>query len=397
MFNLYNLIERMREMDVTHQPQEYLQLDIRESRHGNRIEGLSNMILLSSAEGESSSALGVRSQPGQDRFDFSNRAWDFRHNFADLSQGQAEDHYPLREIFPYDEKHQLLVEWRYMSEDTEIPLTQIRLRKLIAMLQLASNIGEHKFRTLSCLGACLDEAKLRLGIAFAAPIPPDNKENTQVYISLWDKLARDFETGKVASLGYRFRLAEHVCQYVSYLLLVGWLHKGLRSDNILFLLDGKSNAIEDLKGPYLAGFEVSRQNNLGINTENIPERLVKEYATDELNLYRHPEAVIEAGEHFEYPENSPHYKPSYDLWSLGVILLEIAYWRPIDKLEAKAKDWEKFRAHLKGKHTKNLSSRVGDLYLGAVKACMSDWPDSPDERILNFDSEVLAKLKACVA
>ncbi|VUC22949.1 unnamed protein product [Clonostachys rosea] len=94
---------------------------------------------------------------------------------------------------------------------------------------------------------------------------------------------------------------------------VGWLHKGLRSQNILLFSASLKTA--DLSQPYITGFELSRPSEMSELTD-------KARFKPEVDMYRHP--LVQGG------ENAGAYGKSYDLYSLGIIFLEIAYWLPVE-------------------------------------------------------------------
>ncbi|KAK6343341.1 hypothetical protein TWF730_010932 [Orbilia blumenaviensis] len=421
LLDLHERLERLRDLDMNRQPQTYIRVGGRNLPSNSYVSGLCNLALLNPRDPLSTSTMS----PALHNFDFAQQQWDFQYQFPELNQRQTSDQYSIREVFTYGEaqNQRVLVEWKYVSTVEEMPMAKLRLRKLVVLLQQASNIGESKMGVLRCLGVYSDEPRLRFGVVFDIPsidLSPDapgtinperfgvgaaisTEHENKTHISLYEKLKEDWGSKtsprRSPPLGYRFRLAEQICRYVSYLLLVGWLHKGIRSDNILFLTDGQyPSSYGNLSRPYLAGFDIARQDLDSSKTEPPAQHVLSKYATTQLNRYRHPEAVIIRGTGPQYPTESPKFKPWYDLWSLGVVLLEIAYWHPIQAFHEPEKSLEEFRARLQGECTELLRTRVGDLYFGAVKACMSGWPEcSPDERVLEFDSKVLHKIRLCNA
>ncbi|KIW64871.1 hypothetical protein PV04_07175 [Phialophora macrospora] len=112
---------------------------------------------------------------------------------------------------------------------------------------------------------------------------------------------------------------------------VNWLHKGLRSDNILFYIPADSHPNEwqryqraVLAEPYVSGFELSRPDS-AVGMSEGPE------ANAARDLYRHPRAQS-ANWFPRLDSDSAVYRKSYDLYSLGLVLLEIALWRPLENL-----------------------------------------------------------------
>jgi hypothetical protein len=86
-------------------------------------------------------------------------------------------------------------------------------------------------------------------------------------------------TGKKPSLGVRFRLCYDLSQSLSLLHSVGWIHRSIRSENILFFNHGAQG--NNLNEPYLCGFEACRlEDDFSTGPwDDSPER----------NVYRHPD------------------------------------------------------------------------------------------------------------
>jgi hypothetical protein len=73
--------------------------------------------------------------------------------------------------------------------------------------------------------------------------------------------------------------------------------------------------------PYLVGFEYSRPDALGERTENIVEK-------DDHKFYRHPKAHVIPVADFQQPlGGAGRYSKAYDIYSLGVILVELGLFK----------------------------------------------------------------------
>ncbi|KAH0536193.1 hypothetical protein FGG08_006901, partial [Glutinoglossum americanum] len=179
------------------------------------------------------------------------------------------------------------------------------------------------------------------------------------------------------SLTTRIDLALAITNCIRYLHSTNWLHKGLRSHNIIFFASPPQSPASsattsqpkpdcDLLSPILTGFDYARPARSEEMTERPPEN-------PEYDIYRHPAT------HSSNPTSS--YKKPYDIYSLGVILVEIAHWRPIDQIIgiedlAKAKP-EKTRGVQKllldtaEGYLDDVAFRVGERYREAVVMCLS--------------------------
>lgn len=176
---------------------------------------------------------------------------------------------------------------------------------------------------------------------------------------------------------------------VEKLHAVDWLHKGLRSDNIIFFHNGlgdtgNENRNVNLSEPHLTGFDYSRP----AASASMSERPEISLADD---LYRHPNvqgfsADGAAGRGF---------RKQHDIYSLGLILIEIAYWKPLESIigvgslkDLTAKDVLKVRdVLLSQSHLESLPSRVGDTIAQGSRACLEGLATSappkkePDETL----------------
>ncbi|EAW11632.1 uncharacterized protein ACLA_093310 [Aspergillus clavatus NRRL 1] len=101
---------------------------------------------------------------------------------------------------------------------------------------------------------------------------------------------------------------------------VGWLHRNICSENILFFKPKPTTAAATpLTHPYLTGFTFSRADS--------PVEISDQASEDPLlGIYRHPAALGEPTA--SYAMYMAHY-------SLGAVLVEIAEWRPLKHIVKK--------------------------------------------------------------
>lgn len=157
------------------------------------------------------------------------------------------------------------------------------------------------------LGYIDDRKKTRFGLAFGPPPREPKQAQPQSLLSL-------LGSGKV-SLGQRVAVAQQLAQSLLYLHAVNWLHKGFRSASILFFRPAGSTTVES---PYISGFEYSRPGDSGAATTTGPPQ-------DRTCLpYIHPEYMDVT--------TTGGFRKTYDVYSLGIVLIELALWRPINQV-----------------------------------------------------------------
>lgn len=187
------------------------------------------------------------------------------------------------------------------------------------------------------------------------------------------------------SLERRLRLAGNLASTLSELYSSGWLHKGINSDNIVFpQLYSKEDknslsSLHDISPPFLIGFNYSRQ-------ETEAQTIDKSKWVNDIksSIYRHPAYQGEAAQ---------GYKIHYDIYSFGLVLVEIALWVPLmtflDAIEGKSRKTEssvplsskmtyfhriealELQRRVQSRADRELAFRVGSTYYGAVNWCLN--------------------------
>ncbi|KAF1978420.1 hypothetical protein BU23DRAFT_549860 [Bimuria novae-zelandiae CBS 107.79] len=227
---------------------------------------------------------------------------------------------------PHERKTSVWIEWKtyepppFQSTGPDAKILE-RVKALAALLK--ENNRTDQFRAPHCLGYFQDsdentgEDHCRFGLVFEKPASAHPSTRP---ISLHTLLTtKDID---MPSLTDRIVLMRLLSETLERLHAVNWLHKGLRSSNILFFSDCGPAEI-DYANPYISGFDYSRPAMNDDLTEKPPENA-------SADVYRHP--AVQGSGMRESSSSSSSYKKSYDLYSLGVILLEMAYWKPIDTI-----------------------------------------------------------------
>lgn len=174
-------------------------------------------------------------------------------------------------------------------------------------------------------------------------------------------------------LKQRFRVAQMLVRSIGALHAAGWLHKSIRSHAIkFFFADSPDKGGEqrcDIDKPYLTDFSFARP-AAASSRLNAPSVGDVEY-----DIYRHPER-------YDPPVSS--FTQMHDIYSVGVVLLEIGLWDTARELYDSMIDYDfggkvpkegvsaihiqdSFMAEARDR----LGHRMGSSYRDAVLSCLS--------------------------
>ncbi|KAH0565038.1 hypothetical protein GP486_001564, partial [Trichoglossum hirsutum] len=170
---------------------------------------------------------------------------------------------------------------------------------------------------LDCCGFSADPLNNRFALHFPYPI---RKKNPRTLLNLLTD-RRNKEHGLVHPINDRINLARKIASAVLYVHSCGFVHKNIRPSNIIIFepeTDPKLSSTEarfirypySIGEPYLVGFEGIRRAEAGSQRLGV--------ANWEQNIYLPPERHrLAKGDEFTM---------QHDVYSLGVVLLEIAIW-----------------------------------------------------------------------
>ena len=253
------------------------------------------------------------------------------------------------------------LEWKTYAVDDRYPswwedMIENRVKQLVTLL--ASRDKPKQFRAPQCLGYFYrqNEEGQKYGLVYEMPFKVPQAMPLNVPMSLLELM----RSMKPPSLTKRKDLAASICQSLMYLHSVNWLHKGVRSSNLIFFVS-ESDKIA-FSEPILSGFGYARPDSSGEATEPSPK-----YSHDD--IYKHPESMNSV------PSRS---KKSYDIYSLGVILAEIAQWKTIYDIFPLPEDVKAARGAVKSVRDFLLTSEflatteaaAGEVYTEAMRKCL---------------------------
>ncbi|CAG9952429.1 unnamed protein product [Clonostachys rosea f. rosea IK726] len=225
-----------------------------------------------------------------------------------------------------------------------------RIKALVALLQIKPKPSS--YRILDCRGYITRSTKHSHGYGMVFDFPKNLKdEGNAKYDTLESMLAKpgEEELPVTFSLDSRFRLAAILAASVAELHAADWLHYNITSSNILCFSAEETRSLESA---YLSGFEFDGYDD--------PKK-ISEPALH--NTYRHP--------NYQLPLRSQtRYERSYDIYSVGIVLIEIFLWKQIGCFREEDMDANAFRLHLQEKVVPTIGFYMGKEYEQVVQFCL---------------------------
>lgn len=302
------------------------------------------------------------------------------------------------------------VEWQSYIGNAGRPnrLAEEQIHKLGDFLSVPDR--PHDFCILDCIGLFKDEPNSRYAVVYHLPsymrdlarhTRPENLGHVCKPRSLSNLLD---SIDAVLDLGVRFTLAKKLMYSIVVLHTCGWLHKNIRSSYIFFFparpADNKSfnNRRTDIGRPYIMGYGLSRPDDIPEKIEQDKPMaqaysrgggglLVAEYSRrSEENIVRHKsisrvhkvnddlnmEPQIDIFQHPDKVANpTRRSRHSYDIYSRGLVLLEIGLWQSLKTFDnGQWDDAYAFRRFVLKKLVPDLWGQCGSIYGSVVKDCL---------------------------
>ncbi|KAL6814419.1 hypothetical protein J3E69DRAFT_347205 [Trichoderma sp. SZMC 28015] len=185
------------------------------------------------------------------------------------------------------------------------------------------------------------------------------------------------------SLNHCFKISYKIAEAVFFLHTAGFLHKNITCSSVVVVRSRHTRqkkivSRDDNDEVYLMGFDLIRGEEAATYKQGtftghkVYSTLQSMWDND---VFQHPDRLQGA--------NSPRYIQSYDIYSLGVVLLEIGIWRPLKQVAGhldttNPAEWGKELMKL----TPDIGRRMGASYQGIVEWCLSV---SREQKITNAD------------
>lgn len=232
-----------------------------------------------------------------------------------------------------------------------------------------------KFRTLPIYGLHKEIAGYEIGLLYdlgdlplaAVPKSPAaisrQLKETKIVPVVLRQLLQTHADMKRPSLDTRFQIAFKLAEAVAALHDVNWYHKDLTSNSILFL---GQDAVT-LHEPHIIGFRHSRDASLS-SSDGPP-------VDKEQHRCHHPDYVTLHGLRYD------RFKPEYDHYSLGILLLEVGLWRPFSEIitSLAKSDNALFSQALLAMIPRDLEFAMGHTYANAVTQCLQPSPNEDEK------------------
>ena len=240
-----------------------------------------------------------------------------------------------------------------------------RFEELVPVLDTPEDDPEASTNgTLKLMGWSVDPRQPRYAFVYELPkLPLDmitlsSGPTTAHSLLSFLQHAADTDSNNMPSLEDRYRLAFNLAASLLHLHAKGSTHRNVSSNNILFFSnDPTITAVNGqpwkeglIRHPYLTSFDQCRH-----DAHNVPQEPMLE------NIYRHPKT--ERGQRSAY-------RPAHDLYSLGLILLEIGLWMPLSKFFKPRYTRTDLKSRLQSIYAKKLAAKCGRGYMHAVEYCL---------------------------
>ena len=260
----------------------------------------------------------------------------------------------------------VLVDFGYKFDEST-SLTDLPALKRYECLLLALQAADHELDDtytgcLRIMGWFVDITKSRFAFIYDIPQPspaahyPTFASGIPVTLLSFLHHSGSTDSENTPSLEDRYKLASNLLANLLHTHAKGVTHRHINSNNIIFIQQGPVDSDRKpwkegiIRKPYLVSWDQSDQD--------------VDHAADEMHvprLYRHPESTIGKRSNF---------KQAYDIYSLGLVLLEIGLWMPLHKMFKTKYSSLRFRHKLRTTYAHKLAGKCGSAYMKVVDYCL---------------------------
>jgi Prion-inhibition and propagation len=249
----------------------------------------------------------------------------------------------------------VLVEWKIIESNLtgqEKEILDATTNSLAFFLN--HNNKSEGLRSLTCIGVTKPVSQsaesIRYGLVYDLPGKSTEKKPL---LSLFEMLRDDKNE---IDLGNKFLIAQVLVQPLHELHVANWLHKAICSENVLFIRQSGASGPRgqiSASSVYLAGYEFSRPGRLRDPTQPAGD-VVR-------SVYAHP----------AYRGGDIKYRRLFDIYSLGVVLLEIGLWQNAVTSVRPGLTANNIQELLIESCEEELGPAMGRVYRNAVHCCLT--------------------------
>jgi serine/threonine protein kinase len=213
-----------------------------------------------------------------------------------------------------------LVEWKRLPASDSV-VEKIRTeaqREIVKLVSVLSAIDAGKMFSLRAVKYFVSriEPTVPFGIVYELPTRFDTPVQLSKLLETMDDRGNRILQH---SLDQRFQLGRQIASAILFIHSVGWVHKGVQTSNI-WMANRQSSSVaypQYLGTAFLAGFDYTRrEEGRSTGDETAGGGWLRQ-------LYQHPDRV-------EKDSDEREYLPEHDIYALGVILVEIGRWKPLE-------------------------------------------------------------------
>ena len=294
--------------------------------------------------------------------------------FLKISRG------PPRTSGGFGYPHDIPVLVDYYSEDGATPrhgpLPSLqRYENLVLALQGIGQQPEHAYTgSLRIRGWFTDPQNSRYAFVYEIPQPPQLAVPhmlrpflpPQSLLSYLQHSA-DTDSSNMPCLEDRFRLALNLVTNLLHIHAKGLTHRNINSNNVVFLSDAAPQHTDSkpwtegtIRKPFLVSWDQCAEDTSTSERETLIS-----------SIYRHPS--ISRGQRSAC-------RAVHDVYSLGLVLLEVGLWVPLNKLWKTKYTRLDFKVRLQTTYVKRLAGKCGKSYMAVVEHCLRAVEDGQSAR-----------------
>lgn len=281
------------------------------------------------------------------------------HNLADVKEADGS----VRHV---------LVEWIQYTPAWEGPVSEEMMARVESMARILNNRVKPIDQVLHCSGYFHEPHRFAFGVMYDFPL----SLGVVTPRTLADVIHKTMDIRHRPPLEARFSLAHQLTKSVVDCHKVGWMHKRISAHNIAIFQLSTSHPSTWIQNAFIVGFNHSRPDD--------PKAFTLGPGMSRFQTYHHPEY-----------ERGARFVTEFDFYSLGLVLLEIGLWRPLQKIVEgwKFKDLDELRGLLLERRVPLLAHAMGRGYCKAVEICLGNIPE--ERREISMGIEVLKELGKC--